>query len=186
MADAEQQNTAKSVLYCGVCTMPPEYCEFGPTPAKCKKWIQKAHVDLYERYYGTQELEKKMEEVSVDDKPEPEEKKTKEEKKLEREAEKRKHAKIQLKRIERNKRKSVTSIYGLEVFGVDLKKAAKLFANKYACGSSVVKNPQGLDEIVIQGDVIDEVRELILQTWKEINPDNVEIVEEKKKKKSEN
>lgn len=45
---------------------------------------------------------------------------------------------------------------------IDLKKAAKLFANRFATGSSVSKNNQGEDEIVIQGDVADEVRLLIL------------------------
>lgn len=41
--------------------------------------------------------------------------------------------------------------------GVDLKKLAKMFASKFATGSSVTKNNQGEDEIVIQGDVSDEV-----------------------------
>lgn len=40
---------------------------------------------------------------------------------------------------------------------MDLKKAAKLFAGKFATGSSVSKNPQGEDEIVIQGDVGDDI-----------------------------
>lgn len=48
---------------------------------------------------------------------------------------------------------------------VDLKKAAKLFANKFACGSSVTKNNQGNDEIVVQGDVSDEIFDLILEHW---------------------
>lgn len=64
---------------------------------------------------------------------------------------------IIIKREERTKRKVLTHIQGLELFGVDLKKAAKLFASKFATGSSVSKNPQGQDEIVVQGDVGDEV-----------------------------
>lgn len=46
---------------------------------------------------------------------------------------------------------------------IDLKKAAKFFANKFATGSSVSKNPQGEDEIFIQGDVADEVRYTVLE-----------------------
>lgn len=65
-----------------------------------------------------------------------------------------------VKRSERNKRKYVTGVFGLEAFGVDLKKAAKLFANKFATGASLHKTPQGDDEIIIQGDVSDEVREV--------------------------
>lgn len=41
---------------------------------------------------------------------------------------------------------------------MDLKKAAKLFSNKFATGASVTKNNQGVDEIVIQGDVAYDVR----------------------------
>lgn len=40
---------------------------------------------------------------------------------------------------------------------MDLKKAAKFFAGKFATGSSLSKNPQGEDEIVIQGDVGNEI-----------------------------
>jgi len=51
----------------------------------------------------------------------------------------------------------LTCIHNLEAFGIDLKKAAKFFAQRFATGSSVSKNPQGQDEIVIQGDVWEEV-----------------------------
>lgn len=54
----------------------------------------------------------------------------------------------------------MTGVHGLESFGIDLKKAAKLFANKFATGASLHKNPQGEDEIIIQGDVSDEVSTL--------------------------
>lgn len=69
--------------------------------------------------------------------------------------------------------------------GVDLKKAAKLFATKFACGSSVTKNPQGQDEIVVQGDVSGDIVEMIedqIGMLKGIPPDNIVKVEEKKKK----
>jgi density-regulated protein DRP1 len=52
-----------------------------------------------------------------------------------------------------------------------MKKAAKMFANRFACGSSVTKNNQGKDEIVVQGDVIDDVRDLILATWPAVSGD---------------
>lgn len=66
-----------------------------------------------------------------------------------------------------------------------MKKAAKQFASKFATGSSVTKNAQGLDEIVIQGDVADEVVDMIEEqvgVLKGVPGDNVEVVEEKKKK----
>ncbi|KIL60661.1 hypothetical protein M378DRAFT_14013 [Amanita muscaria Koide BX008] len=51
---------------------------------------------------------------------------------------------LRIKRIERNKRKHVTAIHGLEAFDIDLKKAAKQFASKFATGASVTKIAQGL------------------------------------------
>lgn len=47
---------------------------------------------------------------------------------------------------------------------IDLKKAAKIFAQKYSCGSSVT----GPDEIVIQGDVVDDLLEFIPEKWPEV------------------
>lgn len=116
---------------------------------------------------------------------------------------------VTIKRIERNKRKFVTAIHGLEVFGgspghaftchgladgatfvidIELKKAAKFLAQKFATGASVTKNAQGQDEIVVQGDVSDDVLELIegnTGIFKGIPADNVEVVEDKKKKATE-
>lgn len=69
--------------------------------------------------------------------------------------------------------------------GVDLKKAAKLFAQKFATGSSVTKNNQGLDEIVVQGDVSGDIVEMIedgVGVLKGVPKDNVVEIEEKKKK----
>lgn len=50
-----------------------------------------------------------------------------------------------------------------------MKKAAKMFANKFACGSSVAKNNQGLDEIVVQGDFSEEIHRLILSNWADVS-----------------
>lgn len=113
-----------------------------------------------------------------------------------------------IKRIERTKRKFITGVHGLEAFGtslpfpffavltsevdIDLKKAAKLFANKFATGASVSKNPQGEDEIFIQGDVADEVEDMILDEDDKkavavfggrIAGDQIEVVDEGKLKK---
>lgn len=73
--------------------------------------------------------------------------------------------KICLSRAPRGKRKSVTVVTGLGTFGVDLKIAAKFFSSKFACSSSVT----GDDEIVIQGDVKDELFDLLPEKWPEVN-----------------
>lgn len=71
---------------------------------------------------------------------------------------------------------------------IELKKAAKFLAQKFATGASVTKNAQGQDEIVVQGDVSDEILELIENNtgvFKGVPAGNVELVEDKKKKTTE-
>lgn len=48
---------------------------------------------------------------------------------------------------------------------IDLKVAAKFFGQRFACGSSVT----GEDEIVIQGDVKDELFDVIPEKWPEVS-----------------
>eukprot|EP01024_Parvocaulis_polyphysoides_P059030 TRINITY_DN6373_c1_g1_i1.p2 TRINITY_DN6373_c1_g1~~TRINITY_DN6373_c1_g1_i1.p2 ORF type:complete len:226 (+),score=42.95 TRINITY_DN6373_c1_g1_i1:525-1202(+) len=69
----------------------------------------------------------------------------------------------------RNKKKSVTTVSGLDTFGVKMSEAAKLFGKKFACGSSVVKSTSAPDkeQIDIQGDVLDGVVELIMKQYGE-------------------
>lgn len=45
---ADTKNSAKldadyplRVLYCGVCSLPTEYCEYMPDVAKCRQWLEK-------------------------------------------------------------------------------------------------------------------------------------------------
>ena len=93
--------------------------------------------------------------------------------------------------------------------GVDLKKASKALAQRFATGASVSKLPGGGEEIVVQGDVAEEVLELIEEAgegmsqlsgvammltmrvgggnkagavFKDVPADACEIIEEKKKK----
>jgi density-regulated protein DRP1 len=91
---------------------------------------------------------------------------------------------VTIKRIERNKKKFVTAVIGLEAFDLELKKVAKDFGKKFATGSSVTKVPSGGEEIVIQGDVSFEVEEFLLEKYKNIPEDNIELVDDKKKKKA--
>ena len=99
-----------------------------------------------------------------------------------REAERKQAAKVLIKRIERNKRKYVTAVSGLEAHGMDLKKVAKEFGKKFATGSSVTKTPSGSEEIVVQGDLSDEIYDFVTERWPEIPEENVDCMEDKKKK----
>ncbi|KAJ3815130.1 translation initiation factor SUI1 [Lentinula aff. lateritia] len=177
------------VLYCGVCTFPVEYCEFGSSLTRCKEWLHDHDLEAYSKYYSDEALQAKIGTLSLEAQSKLEQETAKKEAKAGAKADaalkKKLASQVTIKRIERNKRKHVTSIHGLEAFDIDLKKAAKQFASKFATGASVTKNPQGLEEIVVQGDVSDEVLEMIegeVGILKGIPADNVEIVEEKKKK----
>ena len=75
-----------------------------------------------------------------------------------------------MKRETRNKKKCVTIIKGLSTFSIDNKKAAKVFASKFSCGSSVT----GDDEIVIQGDVADDLVDFLLEKYPDIDEDAIE------------
>lgn len=103
-----------------------------------------------------------------------------------RDSERKAASKIQIKRVERNKRKYVTVVIGLEVFGLENKKIAKDLGKKFATGSSVTRSPAGIEEITVQGDVSDDLREWLLEIHgKKIPASNIELIEDKKKKKSE-
>ena len=55
---------------------------------------------------------------------------------------------------------------GNPITGIDLKVASKFFANKFSCGSSVTGNG---DEIVVQGDVKDDLFDILPEKWAEVS-----------------
>ncbi|RXW20399.1 hypothetical protein EST38_g5454 [Candolleomyces aberdarensis] len=193
-APAAEPRPPVIVVYCGVCDWPLEYCEFGSSFTKCKEWLKEENQELYEKYYSEDALAARLGTISLEAQSALEQdtakKEAKAEAKAEAEMKKKMSSQVIIKRMERTKRKHVTVISGLDKFGIDLKKAAKQFASKFATGASVTKATAGAtdDEIVVQGDVCDEVLEMIEEgvgVLKGVPADNVEIVEEKKKKAGE-
>ncbi|KAF4974183.1 hypothetical protein FZEAL_8888 [Fusarium zealandicum] len=190
MADTEQPEgelQSRHVAYCGVCTLPPEYCEYGGTVKKCQEWLQKNEPVMYDRIWSAEALEAATASLSVDAQKraakDAQKKAAKAEAAEAKQADKLATSVITIKRIERNKKKFVTAVVGLEAFGLDLKKVAKDLGKKFATGSSVTKLPGGGDEIVVQGDVSPEIEEFLLEKYKDIPEDHIELVEDKKKKK---
>ena len=191
-----------------MCTFPIEYCEFGSSITRCKEWLKEVNPELFDGLYSdgeykkvhlrrwtnityvlTEALQAKIGTLSLEAQAKLEQDTAKKEAKAEAKADaalkKKLASQVMIKRIERTKRKHVTSIQGLEAFGIDLKKAAKQLASKFATGASVTKTPTGAEEIVVQGDVAEDVRELLEEgvgVLKGVPPDNIEITEEKKKK----
>jgi hypothetical protein len=39
-------------FYCEVCTLPTEYCEFGPSVTKCKTWLESEDKGEFDRLWG--------------------------------------------------------------------------------------------------------------------------------------
>jgi len=181
------------VPYCGECSMPIEYCEFYSNAAKCNEWLMKHLPDEFAKRLKLTEGETRAADAPKGGEAGSgggadagvgggegggaaggEEEKKRQKRggkgviKTKKKVEKERH--IQLSRQARGKKKSVTVIQGLATFDIDLKDASKLFGHKFACGSSVT----GEDEIVIQGDVKDDLYDLILEKWPEIDEDFIE------------
>ncbi|CAL5869978.1 uncharacterized protein PFLUO_LOCUS4211 [Penicillium psychrofluorescens] len=181
---------ARHVVYCGVCTLPPEFCEFGGTAKKCEEWLKENQSDLWNRLYSEEALSANLStlKVSVQERvaKDAAKKEAKAAQNEARDAERKAASKIQIKRVERNKRKYVTVVIGLEVHGLENKKVAKELGKKFATGSSVTKSPSGTEEITVQGDVSEDVKEWLLDVYGSKVPEaNIELIEDKKKKKAE-
>ncbi|KAF2468227.1 density-regulated protein DRP1 [Lindgomyces ingoldianus] len=176
----------KKVTYCGVCSLPPEYCEFGGTVRKCEEWLKQHHPDMHEKLYSQEAIEQNLSTLSLEAQKRAEkdsQKKAAKAASAEAKAEElRATSKVLIKRIERNKRKYVTAVQGLEAFGLDIKKVAKDFGKKFATGSSVTKVPGGGEEITVQGDLSDDIYDYVVETYPNIPEDNVDCIEDKKKK----
>ncbi|KAL2809864.1 translation initiation factor SUI1 [Aspergillus granulosus] len=188
VAQPPAEPLARRLTYCGVCTLPPEYCEFGGTAKKCQDWLKDNHADLYQRLYSEDAISANLSTLSVSVQERAAKDAAKKEAKAAaaeaRDAERRATSKVQIKRVERNKRKHVSVVTGLEVYGLENKKVAKELGKKFATGSSVTKSAAGIEEITVQGDVSEEIKEWLLETHgKQISESNIEIVEDKKKKK---
>jgi len=197
-ADAEAhvgglEPQARDVVYCGVCTLPPEYCEFGGTAKKCEEWLKISHADMHGRLYSEEMLSANLSTLSVSARERAAKDAAKKEAKAalaeSRNLERKAAAKVQIRRVERNKRKYVTVVSGLEAHGLDNKKIAKELGKKLATGSSVTKAvgvvAQGGsgEEITVQGDVSYEILDWLLDVYgNEIPEDNIDLVEDKKKK----
>jgi len=157
------------VVYCGHCGLPPEYCEYFPDYDKCRQWLEA-------------NLPSELGKLSVEGGTE-EEKKGRQKRggkglvHTKKPTGKAGPKKINVSRAPRGKRKSVTVVTGLGTWGVDLKLAAKFFSTRFAASSSVT----GDDEIVIQGDVKDDLFDVIPEKWPEVDEDSINDLGDQKR-----
>ncbi|OJD14825.1 translation machinery-associated protein 22 [Blastomyces percursus] len=193
---APPEPQARHIVYCGVCSLPPEYCEFGGTAKKCEQWLKDNHSDLHQSLYSDETITANLNTLSISARERAAKDAAKKEAKAalaeSRNQERKAAAKIQIRRVERNKRKYVTVVSGLEAHGLDIKKISKELGKKFATGSSVTKAVSGIaataqggsgEEITVQGDVSQEILEWLVGNYAaKVPEDNVELVEDKKKK----
>merc|ERR1712228_15475 len=147
------------VSYYGDCGLPLEYCEFLP---------EQLRVQAMEEASRDDDVDQALVSLDITDDDKKKQKRggrgnVKAKKKTE-------PCAIKIGRVSRGKKKSVTHITGLGSYDVDLKKTAKMFGNKFACGAS---SNEKADEIIIQGDFIDECIELILSKFPQIEEDKI-------------
>ncbi|CAN6441748.1 unnamed protein product [Victoria cruziana] len=184
------------VVYCGVCGLPPEYCEFGPDFEKCKPWLIANAPDVYPdliREANEKEVAKAAERLqstgisgegdnsaaSSGSSPAP---KQEEVKRLPGgKIKKKEKQEIIIEKVVRNKRKCVTIVKGLDLFGVKLSEASKKLGKKFATGASVVKGPTEKDQIDVQGDIAYDIVEFITDTWPDVPETAIYFIEDGKK-----
>mmetsp|Transcript_8998 Transcript_8998/g.13529 ORF Transcript_8998/g.13529 Transcript_8998/m.13529 type:complete len:207 (+) Transcript_8998:62-682(+) len=161
------------VQYCPKCTLPPEYCEYGPCFEECLPWIAKNMPEVLSEEVLAQMVAK----VSVDDDGEPvegvvveTEKKKKSKRgggpKLKKATVNEVDTRVVIAKVQRQKRKFVTVVAGLEtVPGLKIKDASKAFGKKFSSGSSINEGATGAKEVVIQGDVSFDLPSLLVEKF---------------------
>ncbi|KAK6130078.1 hypothetical protein DH2020_036205 [Rehmannia glutinosa] len=174
------------VLYCGVCGIPAEYCEFGPEFEKCKPWLIQNAPDLYPDLLkgalakDADKVSDQLQSTSISDagssKPKEEVKRLPGGK-----IKKKEKPEVIIEKMTRNKRKCITTVKGLEFCGVKLNDASKKLGKKFATGASVVKGPTEKEQIDVQGDIAYDIVEFITDTWPDVLETSIFFIEDGKK-----
>ena len=146
------ENTPVAVQYCALCGLPTDYCKYGPMWDKHPAATASAEEG---EKAGTQPA---VAAPVIAKAPAG--------------------ATVMVKIAPRVGRRYLTTITGLDQFDVDIAKACKVFAKKFACG---VGKKEDSGEIEIQGDVEDSIVATITSNWKNIKAKHIVI---KRKEKS--
>ncbi|OWM63401.1 translation machinery-associated protein 22 [Punica granatum] len=196
---AEKPQPVK-VLYCAACSLPAEYCEFGPDFEKCKPWLIKNAPDLYPDLLkeanekGVDKLSEQLQSVGISSSSgdgtasggatsgETSTNKLEEVKRLPGgKIKKKEKQEVIIEKVVRNKRKCITVVKGLEMFGIKLSDASKKLGKKFATGASVVKGPTDKEQIDVQGDISLDIVDFITETWPDVPEAAIYFIEDGKK-----
>lgn len=174
------------VLYCGVCGLPAEYCEFGPEFERCKPWLIQNAPDLYPdlpKEVGAKDADNVSDQLKATSisaggsSTKPEEIKRLPGGKVK----KKERQEVIIEKLVRNKRKCITTVKGLDHFGVKLSEASKKLGKKFATGASVVKGPTEKEHIDVQGDIAYDVVQFITDTWPDVPETAIYFIEDGRK-----
>ncbi|CAL0320296.1 unnamed protein product [Lupinus luteus] len=180
------------VLYCPICSLPPEYCEFGSDFDKCKPWLIQNVPELYPNLLK-EANEKDADNVAdklqstgissgVSGAAATSASKKEEVKRLPGgKMKKKERQEVVIEKVIRNKRKCITTVKGLELFGIKLSDASKKLGKKFATGASIVKGPTEKDQIDVQGDIAYDIVEFITDTWPDVPETAIFFIEDGRK-----
>ncbi|GMJ07620.1 hypothetical protein like AT5G11900 [Hibiscus trionum] len=194
---AEKPQPVK-VLYCSICSLPAEYCEFGPDFEKCKPWLINNAPELYPdllKEASEKEAEKVSEQLqsigvssSADgaaSSARPGNALSSKQEDVKRlpggKIKKKEKQEVVIEKVVRNRRKCITIVKGLDLFGIKLSDASKKLGKKFATGASVVKGPTEKEQIDVQGDISYDIVEYITETWPAVPETAIFFIEDGKK-----
>lgn len=146
------ENSPIEVHYCDLCGLPEDFCRYGPS------WEKHPEAKANDESAGDQSSVPKVLPPTV--------------------ASKSSTGAVIIKIAPRVGRRYLTTISGLDHFDVDISKACKVFAKKFACG---VGRKEDTGDIEIQGDVEDSIVATITSNWPNIKARYISI---KRKEKS--
>ncbi|KAG8045578.1 hypothetical protein GUJ93_ZPchr0008g13962 [Zizania palustris] len=189
------------VLYCGVCGLPAEYCEFGTDFERCKPWLRAHAAGVYPEDLlassssggaagdkDVQKIGERLQGVGISAADgsstagDASGSKLQEVKRLPGgKIKKKDKQEVVIEKIVRNKRKCVTVVKGLELFGVKLSDASKKLGKKFATGASVVKGPTEKEQIDVQGDISYDIVGFITDTWPDVPESAIFFIEDGRK-----
>ncbi|RLN51243.1 hypothetical protein BBJ28_00015670 [Nothophytophthora sp. Chile5] len=188
--DDDGEPKLRSVLYCPIDTLPPEYCEYGPMFNECKPWLAEHCPDLVLTKYNRTveellEVEKQIaagvEGITLEVVGKTVKKKKKN--KIEEAAKRKENCKVTISKSSRKGRKRLTFVTGLEDFeGVNIKEASKNLGKRFACSSSLSKTDQGQQQIQLQGDCVIDLMEVLPEMFG-VHEDQIIVIEEPVKPK---
>jgi len=180
------------IPYCEVSSLPFEYCEFSPLIKKCRENFEKTYKTHYPDVEGEEGLAELMAQLGMTGGDAASKKAQSGKKPADPNAPagssgKKKEqapAQIVIELNNRNKKKHITTVKGLELYGVDTAAAAKLFGKRFACGSSLKKSENGQPpQIEIQGSCHLDLPAIIVDKLK-MSLDDIYIVIDGKKVKA--